>query len=168
MIVPSDTYDIREIILEQAVFELNLEARDSEEVIRKIVPVILADTSHELIEHATYVMLAREQQRSTGYGDGFACPHAKVPASRIYAGWFVSKEGIEFQAVDGKPVHIVFGLLSPPEHTSKHIQMLGRVSRLLSHVEWPEALMRARTVQEMKALVADGLASPPWRPAVVE
>lgn len=104
-------------------------------------------------------VLAREQQRSTGIGDGYAIPHGKSPIDRFYVGWFVSKEGIEFQAVDGKPVHIVFGLLSPPEHTSTHLQMLGRASRLLSSVERREALMRARTVQEMKALVADGLAA---------
>lgn len=84
------------------------------------------------VEAAVAVILEREKLGSTGIGEGIAIPHGKMKGiDRILCAFGRSKEGVDFDAIDKKPVHIFFLLLAPEDSAGLHIQMLSRISRIL-------------------------------------
>lgn len=84
----------------------------------------------------------REQLQSTGIGDGVAIPHTSVEeAEKQAAALILCPHGIPFDAIDGQPVTIVFGLVGPKRNTGEHLRTLARISRLLR-----EPATRARLV----------------------
>ena len=86
----------------------------------------------------------REQQRSTGIGEGLAIPHGKTPAAHglcLAVGRLANP--IEYDSIDRKPVKLVVLLVSPPERTSEHIQALGRISRLMTNPSFREQVYAA-------------------------
>jgi nitrogen PTS system EIIA component len=83
-------------------------------------------------EEAVNVILEREKLGSTGIGEGIAIPHGKMKGiNGILCAFGRSREGVDYDAVDGKPVHIFFLLLAPEDSAGLHIQMLSRISRIL-------------------------------------
>ncbi len=75
---------------------------------------------------------AREQQRSTGIGDGIAVPHGRCGhVDHIVAAVGTASPPLDFKTGDGKPVNLVVLLVSPTENTALHIQALGAISRRL-------------------------------------
>ena len=86
----------------------------------------------------------REQQRSTGIGEGLAIPHGKTSAAHglcLAVGRLATP--IEYDSIDRKPVKLVVLLVSPPERTSEHIQALGRISRLMTNPAFREQVYAA-------------------------
>jgi mannitol/fructose-specific phosphotransferase system IIA component (Ntr-type) len=77
-------------------------------------------------------LLDREKTMSTGMGGGVAVPHAKTPTctSMVVALGLVP-DGVDFKAIDGKPVHVVFLLLGPPDSTRLHVDLLARIAWLV-------------------------------------
>lgn len=81
------------------------------------------------IEH---LLLEREKLQSTGIGDGVAIPHCAVEAAQAQAlALLLCPRGLEFDAIDGEPVEIVFGVVGPKRATGEHLRTLARISRLL-------------------------------------
>ena len=105
------------------------------------------------VEEAVNVILERERLGSTGIGDGIAIPHGKLKGiDHILCAFGRSKEGVDFDAVDGKPVHILFLLLAPEDSAGLHIQMLSRISRILRD---PSLRKRLAEQGKQKDLYAD-------------
>jgi PTS system nitrogen regulatory IIA component len=83
-------------------------------------------------EEVLTLLLEREQLQSTGIGDGVAIPHSALESAEGQAGaLLLFPKGIDFDAIDGKPVHIVFGVVGPKRATGEHLRTLARISRLL-------------------------------------
>jgi nitrogen PTS system EIIA component len=96
------------------------------------------------VEEAVDVIMEREKLGSTGIGDGVAIPHGKMRGlSNILCAFGRSKAGVDFDAVDRKPVHIFFLLLAPEDSAGLHIKMLSRISRILR-----DPLFRKRLIDE--------------------
>ena len=93
----------------------------------------IAATETALKERAVLdLLLARERLGSTGVGAGVAIPHAKLAGLSKPSGLFARlREPIEFDAVDGRPVDLIFLLLAPESAGSDHLKALALVSRLL-------------------------------------
>ncbi len=92
----------------------------------------------------------REQQRSTGIGEGLAIPHGKTSAARgltLAVGRLATP--IEYDSIDRKPVRLVVLLVSPPERTSEHIQALGRISRLMTNPAFRERVYGAEDPKQL-------------------
>jgi mannitol/fructose-specific phosphotransferase system IIA component (Ntr-type) len=89
----------------------------------------------------------REQQRSTGIGEGLAIPHGKTPSAHGRLA-----QPIEYDSIDRKPVRLVVLLVSPPERTSDHIQALGRISRLMTNPAFREQVYSAPGPAELLEL----------------
>jgi nitrogen PTS system EIIA component len=103
---------------------------------REVLSELLASLKHaglvSDVEEAVTVVLEREKLGSTGIGDGIAIPHGKMKGiDSVLCAFGRSKEGVDYDAVDGKPVHIFFLLLAPEDSAGLHIQMLSRISRIL-------------------------------------
>ena len=79
------------------------------------------------------VVWEREQQRTTGIGEGLAIPHGKSDsAKKLVVAMGRPAQPIDFGSIDNKPVKLIVLLASPPEKTSDHIQALGKISRLMA------------------------------------
>lgn len=104
----------------------------------------VASTSPVSAEVLLESLLAREQQGSTGIGEGVAIPHSRVPGlPALRASFGRSRAGIDFQAVDSRPTHLFFALFAPAGGPGLHLHALSRLSRLLKDPSVREALMRA-------------------------
>ncbi len=95
-------------------------------------------------------VLDRESTRTTGIGNGLAIPHGKC-AGVDHLVMAIGRPGtpIDFQAIDGKPVNLIWLLASPPDKTGPHIHALARISRLMTIDKFRAALAAAKTSQEI-------------------
>jgi PTS system nitrogen regulatory IIA component len=99
-------------------------------------------------------LLEREALGSTGVGYGVAVPHARVAGLTRLRGVFVRLEQpIEFQAVDDRPVDLIFALFAPPDAGAEHLRALARVSRVLRQADLREQLRQAHGADAIHALL---------------
>jgi mannitol/fructose-specific phosphotransferase system IIA component (Ntr-type) len=100
-------------------------------------------------------VLERESTRTTGIGNGLAIPHGKTTgtADLVMA---IGKPAspIDFQAIDGRPVSIIWLLTSPPNKTGPHIHALARISRLMTIDKFRQQLNAAQTAEEMFSIIS--------------
>jgi PTS system nitrogen regulatory IIA component len=96
----------------------------------------------------------RERLGSTGFGQGVAIPHGKVEGlSRIYGLFVRLSEPIDYKAIDGEPVDLVFLLLSPPEAGADHLKALAAISRVTRHAPTLQKMRGARSRDALAAVL---------------
>jgi len=96
----------------------------------------------------------REQLGSTGFGQGVAIPHGKVEGSRRIYGLFARlAEPVDYKAIDGRPVDLVFLLLSPPDAGAEHLKALAAISRVTRHAATLEKMRGARSRDALAAVL---------------
>lgn len=99
-------------------------------------------------------LLEREAAGSTGVGYGVAVPHARVPGLTRLRGVFVRLEQpIAFDAVDDRPVDLIFALFAPTDARGEHLRALARVSRMLRQSDVREQLRQARSADAVRAIL---------------
>lgn len=98
----------------------------------------------------------REAMGSTGFGRGVAIPHARVPGlKRPSAGFIKLARPIDFDAVDGAPVTLVFGLISPEQSGVAHLHALAAISRLMRDDAVKASLVAAKREDELFGLLSN-------------
>lgn len=98
-------------------------------------------------------ILAREQQTSTGIGDGIAMPHAKNKSVKKAAVVFAKSEtGVDYDSLDGQPAYLFFMIAAPDNANNVHLEVLASLSRLLIKPELIEDLKKANTPEEVQNL----------------
>jgi PTS system nitrogen regulatory IIA component len=103
------------------------------------------------------VLLQRERLGSTGLGQGVAIPHGKIAGLKGIVGIFARlAEPIDFDAVDGEPVDIVFLLLAPEGAGADHLKALARISRLLRAGSAVEKLRVSKDTAALYAVLTEG------------
>lgn len=113
-------------------------------MISALVDLFKGDERVKDLDQMREAVLEREKIMSTGVGHGFAIPHAKTDAvSEMIAGFGKLPDPIEFEALDGQPVNLVFLLVGEENAVGKHIKMLSRVSRLMNKESFREKLADA-------------------------
>jgi mannitol/fructose-specific phosphotransferase system IIA component (Ntr-type) len=128
-----------------------LEATTKEAALRELVAVLADDQAIANSDDVLRVVRDRERILSTGIGHGVALPHGKsdaCPDLSIAAG--VTREPIEFDALDQAPVQLIFLLVGPESAAGPHIKALSRISRL---VRQPELRQRLMAVQDSQAFL---------------
>jgi len=106
------------------------------------------------------VLLERERLGSTGVGEGVAIPHGRIADLKGLSGVFaLLKQPVDFDALDGKPVDLVFLLLAPQSAGADHLKALSRISRLLRDRNVRDKLRGARSDDALYALLTSGTAS---------
>lgn len=99
-------------------------------------------------------LLAREQLGSTGLGSGVAVPHARTPLVRRVTGVFIKLgQPVDFDALDERPVDLVFGLFAPADAAADHLKALAAVSRFLRRQDVRRRLRAAETPEALFALL---------------
>lgn len=108
------------------------------------------------IEAVVQSILKREEQGTTGIGRGVAVPHTKhANATKLIGTVAVSKRGIEFDSLDGEPVHILFLLVSPPEPPRQHLQALETIAKHLRNDTFCRFLRQATTREQIVDVLDD-------------
>lgn len=120
--------------------------------------VELMDASGKLRDKETYRqgVYAREQEGSTGIGEGIAIPHCKSDAV-IKPGLaaMVVKDGVEFESLDGQPAHLFFLIAAPNTEDNVHLDVLSRFSVLLMDEDFTNKLRQATSVSEFKQIIEE-------------
>jgi PTS system nitrogen regulatory IIA component len=130
----------------------DLQATTKEEAIREIVKSLhdagyLAEADLESVAKA---ILNREELGSTGIGQGVAVPHTRhAKVNRLLGTVALSRRGVEFAALDGEPVEILFLLISPPNQPGDHLRALENISRHLKDEKFVSFLRQARTREQV-------------------
>ena len=129
-----------------------LKATDKNGVLGELSSV-LADASGASQEEMVRVLLDRERLGSTGIGGGVAIPHGKLQSlDSLLLAFGRSPQGVDFEAMDGRPTHLFFLLLAPEDSTGGHLKMLARISRLLKDSVFRESLMNAASGSDLYAI----------------
>lgn len=96
----------------------------------------------------------REQLGTTGFGHGVAIPHAKIEGlDRIYGLFARLGEPLDYKAIDGRPIDLVFLLLSPPDAGAEHLKALAAISRVTRDAATLERLRGARSRDAVAAVL---------------
>jgi len=141
-------------ILEPECIKVPLAAGDKVSVITELVDILGANKLLTDRDDVLQAVLGRENTRSTGIGSGIAIPHGKCNGVKdLVMSIGISRQGVDFQSIDGKPVHIVVLLVSPMDRTGPHIQALARISRLMLDEEFKNKLQNAVSAQELYELI---------------
>lgn len=128
----------------------SLKGRNKNDVIEEMLTLI--STSEKILdfEKVRRAVFDREQVMSTGVGNGFAIPHGKSDAvTDIVAGFGVTERPIDYEALDDKPVRLVFILIGKENMVGSHIKLLSRVSRLMNSETFRNTLLTLKTPDEI-------------------
>ena len=102
------------------------------------------------------VLQQREILGSTGIGDGLAIPHGKISTlDEIVVAFGRSKKGVDFDSLDGKPVHIFFLLLAPENSVGQHLKALAKISKMLKKANFRQKLIETESKRDLYKLIIE-------------
>jgi len=129
-------------------------ATSKAEAITELIKVL--ESNGELTDSKKVLdaVLERETTRTTGIGNGLAIPHGRcLGTDHLVMAIGKPATPIDFQAIDGRPVSLIWLLTSPPDKTGPHIHALARISRLMTIDRFRQLLSQAQTPQEIFDIV---------------
>lgn len=132
---------LNEILVREACV-VDMKARTKKEALRELSEVLAGSVKGLNGAGLLDMLLEREKLGTTAMGDGIAIPHARIEAlDRLLASFGRSRQGVDFDSVDGKPTHLFFLLVAPGREGSAHLLTLARLSRMLSSPEFRSKLL---------------------------
>ena len=146
---------IKEFLCQHAV-SADLHSQTKKEVIGELVDLLVkADVIEKKIKSKLIeILLAREALGSTAIGQGIAIPHGKCEnVTQLTAALGISKNGINFDSLDGEPAHIFFLLVAPIDSAGPHLKALAKISRLLKDKYFRDNLKNAKDEEAILKLI---------------
>jgi nitrogen PTS system EIIA component len=134
---------ILDILPEQSVVS-ELSGKTKVDVLNELSEVV--SRTHPAISKPRLVDVLQEREKlgSTAIGEGIAIPHGKLPSvDGVVAAFGRSREGVDFNSLDGGPTRLFFLLVAPEDSSGAHLKALARVSRLLRNKEFRDRLLAA-------------------------
>ncbi|OVE77446.1 PTS fructose transporter subunit IIA [bacterium F11] len=136
--------------------QLDLQSPTKEEAIVELCRLLETKSKIKKSDAVITSLMERERLGSTGIGQGVAIPHGKSDSvDKLVAALGVSKKGVNFEALDGEPVHLIFLLVAPPDSSGTHLKALARISRLLKDKFFRQALKEAKTREEVQRIIQE-------------
>ena len=134
----------------------DLKSSDKVGVLKELVDKLVEVGKIKNGEYALEVLLNREKIGSTGIGDGVAIPHGKMKGLKnVIAAFGRSKKGVDFDALDKKPVHLFFLYLGPEDAPGVHLKILARTTRVIKDAKFREKLKSAKDADEIYKLILE-------------
>ena len=131
-------------------------SENKNDVINELVDLLKGDERIVDLEEVRKCVFEREEKMSTGVGKGFAIPHGKTNSvNDILAAFGKSESPIEYNSLDGEPVHLVFLLIGKENLVAKHIKLLSRISRLMNNEEFRKKLVEADSKESILKIFTD-------------
>jgi len=141
-------------LLSEGTIVLDLKALDKESAINEIVAMLVKQQKIKTSIEAVDTLMQREKLGSTGIGQGVAIPHCRCDVVKEQVAVFaISKSGVEFNSLDGSPVHILFLLIGPTDAAGEHLQTMAKISRILKDKILRETLLAAATAKDVLAII---------------
>ena len=151
---------ISEFLSPEAVIA-DLRAKDKQEVLRELSAAL--SRAHPSLKEERLVEVLREREKlgSTGIGEGVAIPHGKLAGmTQLLAAFGVSRGGVDFEAIDGRPTHLFFALVAPENSAGVHLKALARISRLFKNARFRASILEAPTAAAIHELIVQEDARP--------
>ncbi|MCX7701379.1 MAG: PTS sugar transporter subunit IIA [Gemmataceae bacterium] len=136
----------------------DLAAGDKPGVVREMVQALLdaGEIDPAEMESIVKAIMNREELGSTGIGRGVAVPHAKhASVDRLVGTVAVSRDGVDFDSLDGEKVHVLFLLVSPLDRPGDHLRALENIARQLRDDRFCRFLKQAKTAEEIRQLLEE-------------
>ncbi len=142
-------------LLDKNAIIADLKSTDKLSVINELASAISKSTEASA-EQITEVLIDREERSSTGIGGGIAIPHGKLDlVNGVVVGFGLSINGVEYDSLDNKPVHIFFVLLTPENSTGDHLKVLSQISKLLRMESFKKGLISATSVGDIQQIIKE-------------
>lgn len=142
-------------VLRKETIITDLKSQNKKGVIEELaasVSQITGTSSRELVQ----VLLERERLGSTGIGGGIGIPHGKLAnLESLIMGFGLSRIGVDFESMDGRPTHLFFLLITPENSTGLHLKFLSRISRILKNESFKKKLMKAASSDEVYSIIGE-------------
>ncbi|UCH66612.1 MAG: PTS sugar transporter subunit IIA [Ignavibacterium sp.] len=137
-------------LLDKKCILTDFKGEDKTEIINELIDLYKNDEKVNDIEKTRTAVLDREKIMSTGVGKGFAIPHGKSNGvTDVIAAFGKTKREIDYDALDGEPVHHIFLLVGRDDMVSKQIKLLSRISRLMNKDDFRARLLEASTEEDI-------------------
>lgn len=144
---------ITDLLSEESI-ELNVEAKDKNDIIDKMTRLMLKTGRINNLEKYKKLVLKREEEGSTGVGEEIAIPHGKgecVTEPGLVA--MVVPNGVDYNALDGKPVKLLFMIAAPNTSDNVHLDVLSRLSTMLMNSNFKNKLISAKSKEEFLKII---------------
>ena len=139
----------------------DLTAQSKADVLRELARSLARAHPGLSEERLVAVLGEREKLGSTGIGEGVAIPHGKLPGmTQLVATFGVSREGVDFEGIDGKPTHLFFALVAPENSAGVHLKALARISRLFKNPRFRASILEAKGARDIHGLIVQEDARP--------
>ncbi|HHC25261.1 MAG TPA: PTS sugar transporter subunit IIA [Desulfobacterales bacterium] len=145
---------ILDVLQKEAVLP-DLKSQNKKSVIEELaMPVArIAGINHQKILR---VLMEREQIGSTGIGSGIGIPHGKIgDIESLLLGFGLSRKGVDFESIDSRPTHIFFLLIAPENARDLHLELLGRIARILKNEPFRERLLYATDRDQIVSIIKE-------------
>ena len=143
-------------LINQNAIDLNVHISTKKELIKKATELMAQNGNIKDIEQYEKLVLKREEEGSTGIGEGIAIPHGKGECiSKPGLAAMVIPEGADFDALDGNKVNLLFLIAAPDTNDNIHLDVLSRLSTLLMDANFREKLLSAKSKDEFLKIIDD-------------
>jgi mannitol/fructose-specific phosphotransferase system IIA component (Ntr-type) len=146
--------ELREFFSEDAI-QLDLVGESKDDVIKELIALLKLDEKSQAM---LFKMLKRrENLGSTGIGRGIAIPHCRsLVVSKLRVAFGRKKAGLDFKAIDEKPVHFFFLIVAPPlEVSNQYLPVLGKIAQFSKETDVPSRLMEISEPRQFLALLEE-------------
>jgi mannitol/fructose-specific phosphotransferase system IIA component (Ntr-type) len=132
--------ELREFFSEDAI-KLDLEGSSKDDILKEMIALLRLDEKNE--QMLFKMLKRRENLGSTGIGRGIAIPHCRsLVVQNLRVAFGRKKEGLDFKAIDDKPVHFCFLIVAPPlEVSNQYLPVLGKIAQFSKESDVPARLM---------------------------
>lgn len=149
------TMKITEMLRKEFVLE-ELKAGNKRDTLAELAGVFAKGERRVDPEAMLHALLEREKLGSTGIGDGIAIPHGKLAGlDEMVIAFGRSREGIDFEAMDGKPAHLFFLLMAPVNSAGQHLKALAKISRMMKDGVFRRNLLEAKMHDDLVRIIAE-------------
>jgi len=141
--------------IDQKTIIVDLQAVDKKGVLEELATPLAAAAGIGVAD-LVRVLMERERLGSTGIGGGIGIPHGKLKKiDTLLMGFGLSRRGVAFDSIDGKPAHLFFVLITPENSTGLHLKVLARISRLLKNEPFKERLKTAADADQVVQILGE-------------
>lgn len=135
---------------------IDIKSTTKKDVIVELCTLLHKNGKIAELDPVVTALLEREKLGSTGIGQGIAIPHGKSPTvEKLVAAMGISRRGIDFESLDGEPVHVIFLLVASTDSSGGHLKALARISKLLKDKFFRQSLRDARSVEDIQKIIKE-------------
>ena len=130
--------------------KIDLDATNKNDVFEEMVDHFCRVTKLNVRQEILKALIERENKMSTGIQHGIAIPHGKTTAvDKVFGVLGISKRGIDYDSLDGKPVFLVFMILAPPVEAEKHLHLLQKMANILRNPNFYSDILSSQDVEQV-------------------